>query len=186
MIFASNMPQLDKHPADPRQALRAPEVFVTRFNLRYMRWDTFAGKMITGPPREAFVSGMDYFWEREHVKRKRAILWRTERDGTSVTGASGSAICLGNKSGKACQAIVFQNYQSLIGKNKFWENYDVQKFLAGLPRLASFKGGFLLSEDVKNAEIVFEDDKPQWRSFTSPTVATQLPSEPSRSVSECL
>lgn len=74
MIFTPNMPQLDKHPADPRQALRAPEVFVTRFNLRYMRWDTFARKMITGPPREAFVSGMDYFWEREHVKLKRAIL----------------------------------------------------------------------------------------------------------------
>lgn len=186
MVMPPNMPQLDKHFADPKQALRAPEVFVTRFNVRYSRWDTFAGNLITGPPREALVSGMDYFWEKGHVKLKRAILWRTERDDTSVTGASGSALCLGNKSGKTCQAIVFQNYQSLIGKNKFWENCDVQNFLAGLPRLASFKGGFLLPEDVKNAQIVFEDDRPQWRNFTGPTIATQLPSEPSRSVSECL
>lgn len=162
------MPQLDKHFADPRQALRAPEVFVTRFNVRYKRWDTFSGEIITGPPREALVSGMDYFWESGHVKLKRAILWRTERDDTSVTGASGSALCLGNKSGKTCQAIVFQNYQSLIGKNKFWENYDVQNFLTGLPRLAFFKGGFLLPEDVENAETVFEENEPQRRELYRP------------------
>lgn len=186
MVMSPNMPQLDKHFADPKQALRAPEVSVTRFNVRYSRWDTFAGNLITGHSREALVSGMDYFWEKGHVKLKRAILWRTERDDTSVTGASGSALCLGNKSGKTCQAIVFQNYQSLIGKNKFWENCNVHNFLAGLPRLTSFKGGFVLPEDVKNAQIVFEDDRQQWRSFTGPTIATQPPSEPSRSVSECL
>lgn len=33
--MASNMPHLDKHYADPRQALRAHEVFVTGFNVRY-------------------------------------------------------------------------------------------------------------------------------------------------------
>lgn len=107
-------------------------------------------------------------------------------DDTSVTRASGSALCFGNKSGKTCQAILFQNYQNLIGRNKFWENYDVQYFLAGLLRLASFKGGFLLPEDVENAEIVFEDDQPQRWSFTDPTAATKLPSEPPRSVGECL
>lgn len=154
------MLQLDKHFADPRQALKAPEVFVTRFNVRYKKWDTFLGKIILGPPREALVSGMDYFWERGHMKLKRAIVWCTERDDTSVTGASGSALCLGNKSGKTSQAILFQNYQSIIENNKFWGNYDVQPFLIGLPRLASFKGGFL-PEDVENTEIVFEDDKPQ-------------------------
>ena len=72
-----NMPQLDKHFADPRQAPRVPEVFITRMNVRYKRWDPFSGKIITGPTREALVSGMDYFWERGHVKLKRAILWRT-------------------------------------------------------------------------------------------------------------
>lgn len=185
MAMPPNMPQLDKRFADPRQAFRAPEVFVTRFNVRYKRWDTFSGKIITGPPREPLVSGMDYFWEMGHVKLKRAIVWRTERDDTSAIGVSGSALCLGNKSAKTCQAIVFQNYQSSIGKNKIWENYDVQNFLTELPRLASFKGGFLLPEDCENAEIVFEDDEPQRRSFTGPTAATKLPSEP-RSVSECL
>lgn len=72
---------------------------------------------------------MDYFWEMGHVKLKRAIVWRTERDDTSAIGVSGSALCLGNKSAKTCQAIVFQNYQSSTGKNKIWENYDVQNFL---------------------------------------------------------
>lgn len=148
-----NIPQLDKHFADPKQAFRAPKVFITRFNVRYKKWDTFSGKIIPDPPREALVSGTDYFWERGHMKLKRAIVWRTERDDTSVTEASGSALYLGNKSGKTCQAILFQNYQSFIGKNKFGGNYDVQTFLTGLPRLASFKGGFL-PQDIENAEIV--------------------------------
>lgn len=136
-----NIPQLDKHFADPKQAFRAPKVFVTRFNVRYKKWDTFSGKIIPGPPREALVSGTDYFWERGHMKLKRAILWRTERDDTSVTEATGSALYLGNKSGKT------------LGKNKFGGNYDVQTFLTGLPRLASFKGGFL-PQDIENAETV--------------------------------
>lgn len=46
----------------------------------------------------------------------RAILGRTERDDTSVAGASGSALCLGNESAEKCQSILLQNYQSLIGK----------------------------------------------------------------------
>jgi len=51
-------------------------------------------------------------------------------------------------------------------------------FSTVLPRLVNFKGGFLLPEDVLNAEIVFEDDKAARRSFTDPKVAA--PKNPHR------
>lgn len=56
-----NMPQLDRIFADPRQELRATEVFVTRFNVRYKRSDTCTGNYITGLLRKALMSERDYF-----------------------------------------------------------------------------------------------------------------------------
>lgn len=98
-----NMLQLDKLFADPRQELRATEgVRDEIFNVRYKGSDTCTGNYITGLPRKVLMSEMDYFWNRGHLKLKRAILWRTERGGRSFAGASDSALCLGNESAKKC------------------------------------------------------------------------------------
>ena len=85
-----NMPQLDKRFADPRQALRAPEVFITRLNVRYKRWDTFSGKSITGLPRGLGVRD-GLLLGGGTCETKAGYLMA--HDDTSVTGASGSALC---------------------------------------------------------------------------------------------
>ena len=72
-----NMPQLDKHFAGPKASTQSPRGIHNKNECAIQEMGPFSGEIITGPPREALVSGMDYFWERGHVKLKRAILWRT-------------------------------------------------------------------------------------------------------------
>lgn len=55
------VPQLNKLFADSRQELRTIEVFVTRFNVRYKRSDICTRNYITGLPRKALMSEIDYF-----------------------------------------------------------------------------------------------------------------------------
>lgn len=55
---------------------------------------------------------------------------------------------------KTCQAVVFQGYHDEQGLGKITTS-------------KLFDGGFLLLGEVENAEIVFEVDEPQRRSFIS-------------------
>lgn len=133
MSLPPNFPILQSSFADPEEGLQAPDVFLTRFNVRFDRWDMFAGHAVTGSARDALVVGMDYFWEQRHVKVKRALIWRTEIDDHSVTGASGSTLCLGVPSALTCKAVLFQNYESMFQQNSFsgpWIEFRA-KSLAG-------------------------------------------------------
>jgi hypothetical protein len=154
--------------ADPEEALKAPDLFISRFNVRFDRWDSFTGHAVTGSAREALVVGMDYFWKTRHVKVKRALIWRTEVDDHSVAGAPGSTLCLGVPSALTCKPVLFQNYETGFQQNKFWATDGVRSQITDVPATATFKGGFLLPADVRTAEIIIDDDSPRRRSVSGP------------------
>lgn len=157
--------------ADPEEALKAPNIFLSRFNVRFNRWDTFTGHAVTGLAREALVVGMDYFWETRHVKVKRALIWRTETDDHSLVGGSGSTLCLGVPA-LTCKPVLFQNYETRFQQNKFWAMDGVRSRITGEPATATFKGGFLLPADVRTAKIIIDDDSPRRRSVSGPGAAS--------------
>lgn len=177
MSMPPNFPVMESSFADPEEALKAPDVFLSKFNVRFGRWDTFTGHVVTGSAREALVVGMDYFWQRRHVKAKRALIWRTETDDHSVAGASGSTLCLGVPSAKTCKPVVFQNYQTGFHQNNFWATDRVRNHISGFAATASFKGGFLLPEDVHTAEIIMADEPPSRRSVSGPGAASTVAAE---------
>ncbi len=157
MRMPPNIPEIERKFADPQEALDSPDVFLTRFNIRYGRWDTFTGHAVTGEVREAMVSGVEYYWERTNVKIQKALIWRTAVDDMSVAGASGSMLCLGKMSTRTCKPILFQNLESRILKYHFWMADTVRNIVTGSPKLATYKAGFRLPADVKNARIIFEE-----------------------------
>jgi hypothetical protein len=177
MSMPPNFPMMESSFADPDEALKASDVFLSRFNVRFGRWDTFTGHAVTGSAREALVVGMDYFWQRRHVKPKRALIWRTETDDHSVAGASGSTLCLGAPSAQTCKPVVFQNYQTGFHRNNFWAMDGIRNHISGYPETACFKGGFLLPEDVRTAEIIMADESPRRRSVSGSGAASKVTAE---------
>lgn len=176
MSMPPNFPKLERRFADPEEALRASDLFLSRFNVQFSRWDTFTGHAVTGSAREALVVGVDYFWKRGHTSVNKALIWRTTIDDHSVAGASGSTLCLGVPSALTCKPVVFQNYESGFQNNKFWAMDEVRSNITGFSARATFKGGFLLPADVYSAEIITEDDPPERRSFSGPEAAS--PAQP--------
>src|SRR5580700_4895930 len=136
MSMPPNFPMVESSFADPEEALKAPDLFLSHFNVRFNRWNSFTGHVVTGHAREALVVGMDYFWKTRHVKAKRALIWRTETDDHSVAGASGSTLCLGKPSALTCKPVLFQNYQTGFQKNKFWAKDRVRSQITGMSATA--------------------------------------------------
>ncbi|KAI9807842.1 MAG: hypothetical protein M1825_005147 [Sarcosagium campestre] len=178
-----NVPQLEQHFAQPSEALKASDVFLTRHNIRFGKWTALSGHVVTGEAREALVVGMEYFWERRHTKVKRAIIWRTERDDYDLAGWSGTALCLGKPSARTCRALVFQNYQSYIKGNTFFSLDTVRDKLEGTKGLSTFKAGFVLPDEVQDAEIIIQRQPELQRRSTS-TSTPKSATSPSASLIE--
>jgi hypothetical protein len=174
MSMPPNFPTMESSFADSEEALRAPDVFISRFNVRFGRWDIITGHAVTGSAREALVIGMEYFWQRRHVKAKRALIWRTKAEDYSVAGASGSTLCLGVPSTQTCKLVVFQNYQTSFYRNNFWVLDRLRSKIEGSARTATFKGGFLLPEDVRTAKIIMADEAPSRRSVSGSGAASAV------------
>lgn len=172
MSMPPNFPMVESSFGDPEEALIAPDLFLSRFNVRFDRWDTFTGHAVTGSAREALIVGMDYFWKTRHVKVKRALIWRTEIDDYSAGGASGSTLCLGVPSALTCKPVLFQNYETGFQQNKFWTMDGFRSQITGMPGMATFKGGFLLPADVRTAEIIIDHSSPRRRSVSGPGAAS--------------
>ncbi|CAI7661539.1 unnamed protein product [Penicillium viridicatum] len=76
-----------------------------------------------------------------------ALLWRALRDTDSVRGALGSVLCLGEPQRETTRALLFQNTEGPLTASEhihIEENGDAP----------SFKGGFLLLEEIRRSQII--------------------------------
>lgn len=136
-----NFPQLEPRFADPEEALRASDLFLSRFNVRFDRWDTFTGHAVTGSAREALVVRVDFFWKRGHTSINKVLIWRTTIDDNSVAGASESILCLRLPSALTYKPVVLKNYESGFQNNGFWAMDEVQSNITGFSAVSTLSLG---------------------------------------------
>lgn len=164
MINGPNLAKPKDKFATPAEILNAdsPQAFHAFYKFDAGERLHGAGHTVTGNARKAIISGTDYWWEQRHLKVKRSIIWRTFPDDFSMAagGSGGGVICLGNPAAATCTAAVFQNHESrTMARNKSWK-HDIlpSRRLKGCGDVgSSYKGGFILPDDIQNATIVFQE-----------------------------
>lgn len=126
---------------------------------------TRIGQGVSRKAQTALYEGAQYLWDKECLMQNVSILWRTKYDGDSMEGLSGAVLCLGKPEDKTCHAICFQNFETpLLSRELLVEDHrpapENEKVRIRI------KGGFLLPEEIRNAEILCHP------SSTPPTLST--------------
>lgn len=86
-------------------------LFIFRPNDTTGRWRTLAGRGVAKLTQTALAVSSEYSWTRQVVSETTSLLWRTIYDGDSMSGFSGSVLCLGRLSNQTAQAVDFRNFQ---------------------------------------------------------------------------
>ncbi|KAJ5193414.1 hypothetical protein N7449_009556 [Penicillium cf. viridicatum] len=153
LVTGPNLPQLTNPPYTPRvtewgpyeEALQGRPVFVHRYNIATGSSFTYQGHGVTAQAHQCIIHGTQYSWDARAFGT--ALLWRTLRDTDSVRGASGSVLCLGEPQHETARALLFQNFEGPLTASEYVhidENEDAP----------SFKGGFLLPEEIRRSQII--------------------------------
>lgn len=90
---------------------------------------------------------------------KPAILWRSELDHNTASAFSGSVLCSDLPSDETARAVVSQNYE--VSLNEKCTLDDCQVGLTEVTNHATFKGGFILPDEITSSEIVMSCEKMQ-------------------------
>jgi hypothetical protein len=93
------------------------------------------GEILAEDTREALIHGTSYHWQRESFHQSASILWRTAQEPFSVTGYSGSVLCLGQPYKGKANPLLFQNFE-----------FSFEGLI--------IKGGFILPKEVQMAKIL--------------------------------
>ena len=120
-------------------------------------WRTLAGRWISTNAQRAIVEGREFTWSKGAYAQNTAILWRSEFDHDTAQAFSGSILCSGLPSNTTARAVVFQNYEAAL-KDECTLN-DHQIGLTGMMNKATFKGGFILPDEITTSEIVTSFEK---------------------------
>ncbi|KAJ5101432.1 hypothetical protein NUU61_003654 [Penicillium alfredii] len=109
-----------------------------------------------GTLQKAIVEGTEYLWDRKSRTQSSSIIWRAMHDGTDMEGLSGSLLCLGQPTDPKCRAVLMKHWETPICP----QHFDVTDLASarGDVSWSSIKGGFLLPQDVRNAEILCESE----------------------------
>ena len=102
--------------------------------------------------QRAIVEGSEYFWDADGFSTNVSLLWRTNYDGDRAGGYSGSVLCYGKTTDKTALAVLFQNYESPL-KLAVVERDRRPTVSMGAQYNPTFKGGFLLPEEIRQATI---------------------------------
>ncbi|KAK1761794.1 hypothetical protein QBC33DRAFT_553309 [Phialemonium atrogriseum] len=135
---------------------------------------------------DAMAEGHQYFFDRETLDVSVALLWRVvPKDQTrnmTVSGFSGSVLCLGRPSDRTAKAVVFQNFEfpvciPRIEGGRIVESHDMPTF--------NIKAGFLLPKEILESEIVYTERSVSQRlsSFPARQLGREVSAESRRSVS---
>lgn len=120
-------------------------------------WRTLAGRGIFTNAQRAIVEGTEFTWNKGAYAQNSAILWRSELDHDTARAFSGSLLCSGLPSDATARAVVFQNYEAALKDECTLNDYQVG--LTGVTNQATFKGGFILPDEITSSEIVMSCEK---------------------------
>ena len=142
--------------ADYKRVLDGNPVFITGFNVTTGNKKQFTGTGVSLAAQIAIVEGAEYLWEEMSCSQSVSVLWRTSHDGDSVMGLSGATLCLGRPTDKTCQAVCFQNFETPMRPEHLERDHKAppDKNVAR----PTIKGGFLLPEEIRCAEILVDSD----------------------------
>lgn len=126
----------------------AGSAFICRFNSPNDSGAARRGHIPTEQAPRALVEGTEYLWDRDNLTSSASLIWRTVPASLDVKTWSGSALCLGSPSDRAIQVVVFQNFQCSIRRDGTVSDPN------GPTTFDYFKGGFLLPEEIRQAEII--------------------------------
>lgn len=132
-------------------------MFTCRHNVMTGCWRTLAGRGISTNAQRAIVEGTEFTSNKDAYAQNSAILWRSELDHDTARAFSGSVLCSGLPSDTTARAVVFQNYEAAL-KDECTLN-DHQVGLTGVTNQATFKGGFILPDEITSSEIVMSCEK---------------------------
>ena len=113
--------------------------------------------MVAKATQQAVVVGCEYLWLKNSHSQSASILWRTEIDFESSKGWSGSTLCVGKPTDPTAKALVFQNFESPIRSGQV---AATERPLVGDNGWV-IKGGFLLPQEIREAEIVQGEPSPK-------------------------
>ncbi|KXG51690.1 uncharacterized protein PGRI_090830 [Penicillium griseofulvum] len=157
LITGPNLPQLTNPPHTPRvtewgpyeEALQGRPVLVYRYNIATGNSFIHQGYGIPTQAHQCIIHGAQYSWDARAFGT--ALLWRTLRDTESVRGASGSVLCLGEPQHETARALLFQNFEGPLPAS---EHVHIDKN----EDVPTFKGGFLLPEEIRRSQIITARD----------------------------
>ncbi|KAJ5596074.1 hypothetical protein N7450_002532 [Penicillium hetheringtonii] len=129
------------------KALQGKPVFVHSLNVATNRHRIHEGYRVTTKAQTSIIYGTQYTWEERARGISIALLWRTLRDTDGVEKASGSILCLGETYHETASALLFQNFHGPLR-----ESEDIQ--IGPDEDLPTFKGGFLLPEEIRMSTII--------------------------------
>lgn len=137
--------------AQYEDALDGQPVFTCHFNAKIDKLEIVEGIVAARATQQALVVGSEYLWLKNSHSQRASILWRTEIDWVSSKGWSGSALCVGKPTNPTAKALVFQNFERPIRSGGV---AATDRPLDGDNGNWVIKGGFLLPQEIREAEIM--------------------------------
>lgn len=137
--------------AQYEDALDGQPVFTCLFNAWIDKLKILEGNVAARATQQAVVVGSEYLWLKKSHSQSASILWRTEIDWASSRGWTGSALCVGKPTELTAKALVFQNFERPIRSG---EVAATDRPLVGDNGGWVIKGGFLLPQEIREAEIM--------------------------------
>lgn len=126
-------------------------------------------KVVSREAQKAIHEGSQYIWNKQHSNQTVSILWRTRDEEETATGFTGSILCLGKPDDGKCLAVCMQNFEFEAKWPKSLLSH-LNPFSKRTEKVM-IKGGFLLSDEIRDSEILC------YPCSTPPTLRT-FPSRP--------
>ncbi|EZG09084.1 hypothetical protein H106_01768 [Trichophyton rubrum CBS 735.88] len=140
----------------------AGSAFICRFNPPNDYGAARRGYIPTDQAPRALLEGTEYLWDRDNLTSSAALIWRTVPADLDLRTWSGCALCLGSPSDRTVQVVAFQNFQCTIRRDGTESDPNERT------TFDYFKGGFLLPEEIRQAEIILSPQEfPVRRQFQS-------------------
>lgn len=129
------------------EALQGRPVFANFYNITTGYQPTFRDHGVTAQTRQCIIHGTQYRWDERTRAFGTVLLWRMIRDTDKVRETSGSVLCLGEPHHGTARALLFQNFEGTLTAS---EHVNINKYKDP----PSFKGGFLLPEEIRHSQII--------------------------------